>query len=192
MLGGIPGAAPACVAGSDAAYRWPERVTPRTRRRWRRYASAGPGTAIVVIAGLLGVGSPGRAAADDTPAGLGLPALGEPYSPMYLPGGWLMASTMLSTTAPSAESSTRSASTIVQQEQSRVFAVIDKYPRYRWAAGVFGLAALSILALSRQPWSHGVAAGLLLLVVAQVIIDHYSERRARAYLDEITSSARKH
>ena len=88
--------------------------------------------------------------------------------------------------------STRSASTIVQQEQSRVFAVIDKYPRYRWAAGVFGLAALSILALSRQPWSHGVAAGLLLLVVAQVIIDHYSERRARAYLDEITSSARKH
>jgi hypothetical protein len=87
--------------------------------------------------------------------------------------------------------STSSATTIVQQEQSRVVAVIDNYPRYRWAAGAFGLAALSILAFSRQPWSHGVAAGLLLLVVAQVIIDHYSERRARTYLDEIALVARK-
>jgi hypothetical protein len=87
--------------------------------------------------------------------------------------------------------STSYATTIVQQEQSRLVAVIDNYPRYRWAAGAFGLAALSILALSRQPWSHGVAAGLLLLVVAQVIIDHYSERRARTYLDEIALVARK-
>lgn len=87
--------------------------------------------------------------------------------------------------------STSSATTIVQREQSRMVAVIDNYPRYRWAAGAFGLAALAILALSCQPWSHGVAAGLLLLVVAQVIIDHYSERRARTYLDEIALVARK-
>ena len=52
-----------------------------------------------------------------------------------------------------------------------------------------GLAALLILALSRQPWLHGVAAGMLLLVVAQVVIDRYSENRATSYLAQLSLRA---
>lgn len=77
------------------------------------------------------------------------------------------------------------AAVAVQQERNRIIAVIAKYPRYRLAAVAFGLAALAMLWLSRQSWLHGVAAGLLLLVIAQTVIDHYSERRARTYLDQM-------
>ena len=48
------------------------------------------------------------------------------------------------------------------------------------------MAALLILALSRQPWLHGAAAGMLLLVVAQVVIDRYSENRATSYLAQLS------
>ena len=34
----------------------------------------------------------------------------------------------------------------------------------------------------RRGWVHGVVTGLLLLVVAQVVIDHFSEQRATQYL----------
>ena len=78
------------------------------------------------------------------------------------------------------------AATAVQQEQTRMVAVTGNYPRYRWAAAAIGCAALLILVFFRQPWLHGVAAGLLLLVVAQIIIDHYSEGRAATYLAQIT------
>ncbi|WOP14235.1 hypothetical protein [Ottowia sp. SB7-C50] len=76
--------------------------------------------------------------------------------------------------------------TAVEQEQTRITAVIGNYPRYRWGAAVVGLAALLILALSRQPWLHGAAAGMLLLVVAQVVIDRYSENRATSYLAQLS------
>lgn len=70
-------------------------------------------------------------------------------------------------------------------ERARVTQVVANYPKYRLLAGAVGLAALLMLALSRLPWLHGVAAGLLLLVVAQTVIDRYSEQRARTYLVQL-------
>lgn len=70
-------------------------------------------------------------------------------------------------------------------ERVRVEEILSKYQYYRYAAALFGLIALAAVVLSRKGWAHGVAAGLLLLVVAQVIIDHYSEQRARQYHEEL-------
>ena len=74
-------------------------------------------------------------------------------------------------------------------ERARVVEVISKYRYYRYSAVLIGVAALTALAVTRRGWVHGVAAGLLLLVVAQVIIDHYSERRARRYSDRLSGAA---
>jgi hypothetical protein len=73
------------------------------------------------------------------------------------------------------------ASAVVRAEAARVDAVIRKYPAYRHAALALGLLALLAGALVRRGWVGGVAAGILLLVVAQAAIDHYSEARARRY-----------
>lgn len=67
-------------------------------------------------------------------------------------------------------------------ERERISVVLSKYPYYRYAAGVSAFIALLGLILSNRGWIHGVAAGLLIVVVGQVLIDHYSERRAEDYL----------
>lgn len=71
---------------------------------------------------------------------------------------------------------------VLAKERDRVTVVVSKYRYYRYGAAV--LAAFSMLGilLSSRGWVHGIAAGLLLLVVAQVVIDHFSEHRATQYL----------
>lgn len=81
---------------------------------------------------------------------------------------------------------------IVAEEVARIETVVSKYRYYRYGAAV--LAALSVLGLivTRRDWVHGVAAGLLLIVVAQVVIDHFSEQRARLYLTRLSAPASQH
>ncbi len=59
-------------------------------------------------------------------------------------------------------------------ERGRIAMVRSKYRYYRYASSVIGLIALLGVALSNRGWVHGVAAGLLLLVVAQILNNHYS------------------
>jgi hypothetical protein len=66
--------------------------------------------------------------------------------------------------------------------------VIRKYPYYRIGALGLGLFALVAVAVSRRAWVNGAAAGLLLVVVAQVGIDHYSEARAMRYAGQIRAA----
>ncbi|MCJ2374438.1 hypothetical protein [Pseudomonas sp. RGM 3321] len=75
----------------------------------------------------------------------------------------------------------------IASERDRVAVVISKYKYYRYGAGVLGAIALAGLLLSSRGWVHGVAAGLLLLVVAQVLIDHFSERRAHLYHEQLSA-----
>jgi hypothetical protein len=77
------------------------------------------------------------------------------------------------------------ATVIVAGETSRMAEVIGRYPSYRIAALGLGALALLAVALSRRGWVNGAAAGVLVLVVAQVVIDHYSEARARRYSGEL-------
>lgn len=74
-------------------------------------------------------------------------------------------------------------------ERGRIVVVVSKYPYYRYTSGVIAFIALLGLTLSSRGWVHGLAAGLLLLVVAQVLIDHYSEQRAATYLKRLDSYA---
>lgn len=80
----------------------------------------------------------------------------------------------------------------VTQELKRIDTVVSKYRYYRYVAAV--LAALSVmgLLLIHRGWVHGIAAGLLLVVVAQVFIDHFSEQRARQYRSRLSATANNH
>jgi len=73
-------------------------------------------------------------------------------------------------------------------ELRRVVEVIGKYPAYRYAALAIGVAALLAAAFVRRGVVAGLAAGALLLVVAQVTVDHYSEARARRYAAELRAA----
>ena len=70
-------------------------------------------------------------------------------------------------------------------ERERIAVVVSKYPYYHYASGVIALIAVLGFVFSSRGWVHGLAAGLLLLVVAQVLIDHYSEQRATCYLKRL-------
>lgn len=76
----------------------------------------------------------------------------------------------------------------VAAEASRMAEVIRKYPYYRIVALGLGLLALVAAAMSRRGWVNGAAAGVLLLVVAQVVIDHYSEARAMRYAEHVRAA----
>lgn len=74
----------------------------------------------------------------------------------------------------------------VAAERERVSVIASKYRYYRYGACLLGLLALVAFATSQRDWVHGAAAGVLILVLAQVVVDHYSERRARHYLAQLT------
>lgn len=74
-------------------------------------------------------------------------------------------------------------------ERERVSVVVSKYKYYRYGAGVLAALAVAGLMLSSRGWLHGMAAGLLILVVVQVLIDHFSEQRASIYLQRLTAAA---
>lgn len=75
--------------------------------------------------------------------------------------------------------------TMLAIERERIAVVVSKYPYYRHASGVITLIAMLGLTLFLRGWIHGLAAGLLLLVIAQVLIDYYSEQRATYYLNKL-------
>jgi len=74
----------------------------------------------------------------------------------------------------------------VDGERKRLGVIVANYKYYRYAAFVLGLLALLAIVASQRGWVHGAAAGVLILVLAQVVIDHYSEHRARQYLAQLT------
>lgn len=80
------------------------------------------------------------------------------------------------------------ASAVVPAEVGRMAEVIRKYPYYRFSALGLGALALAAAALSRRGWVNGAAAGVLVLVVAQFMIDHYSEARAVRYQGELKAA----
>lgn len=96
--------------------------------------------------------------------------------------------------SPHAASSGQNASSgqALTQELSRITTVVNNYQRYRLLAVGIALLALAGLSWPQRPGLHGVAAGFLLLVLAQVIIDHYSESNARRYRDAIEAFAAFH
>ena len=77
----------------------------------------------------------------------------------------------------------------VDGERKRLAVIIANYKYYRYAAFVLGFLALLAFVASQRGWVHGAAAGVLVLVLAQVVIDHYSKHRAQQYLEQLTKRA---
>ncbi len=78
----------------------------------------------------------------------------------------------------------------VAAERARIDVVISKYPLYRYAALGLSLLALIAVASTRRPMVNGVAAGVLLLTVTLLIVDHHSEQRARGYAEQLQALVR--
>jgi uncharacterized membrane protein len=75
-------------------------------------------------------------------------------------------------------------------ERARIGVVISKYPIYRYSALALSLLSLIGIAVTRRPMINGVAAGVLLLTVTLLIVDHHSEQRARGYEAALDSARR--
>lgn len=103
-------------------------------------------------------------------------------------GGLLVRDRTLSRHIVEGIHSTRQTS-IVLAERKRICAVISKYSLYRRAVAIIALFSLLTLLLSDRDWVHGLVAGLLILVIAQITIDHLSQERAEAYLLSISSES---
>ncbi|QNP42010.1 hypothetical protein [Lysobacter solisilvae (ex Woo and Kim 2020)] len=101
-------------------------------------------------------------------------------------GGLLVRDRALSSGIVEGIQSADQASTI-HAERQRISTVIGKYAVYRRVVAAVAMLGLLALLLSDRSWLHGVSAGLLTLVIAQVLIDHYSQGRAEAYLLAISS-----
>lgn len=91
-------------------------------------------------------------------------------------------------TAPAlvqAVSTPGTAAATTAREAKRIDTVIRNYPTYRYVAA--GLVALAFagLVLTGRGWIHGVAAALIVVAAAQIVIDHYSEQRARRYAERL-------
>jgi hypothetical protein len=74
----------------------------------------------------------------------------------------------------------------VTDEIARIDVVIAKYRMYRNNSGLIGIVALIGLVFPRAGWIKGVATGLLLLISLQLVVDHYSEARARDYRNRLS------
>lgn len=77
--------------------------------------------------------------------------------------------------------------TVIVRETARIRVVLSKFKFYRLVSAGLASVALTGLMLSDREWIQGAAAGLLTIVASQLIIDHFSERRARAYLEKLTN-----
>lgn len=84
-------------------------------------------------------------------------------------------------TAMTVEAQSGAVAAVREREIIRITTIIEKYPIYHRVALALGMIAIVLAAFVSLPAARGVAAGLLLLVAAQFIIDHYSESRARLY-----------
>lgn len=69
----------------------------------------------------------------------------------------------------------------ISAEAARIDVVIANYKYYRYTGLALGVLALLGVASTRNGVVNGIGAGLLLLVSAQMVVDHYSERRALGY-----------
>jgi len=80
---------------------------------------------------------------------------------------------------------TKQQPTVMVSEKQRMVVVLSKYRYYRYGAALIAVIAMAGVLLSHRGWVHGAAAGLLLVVVSQVLIDQFSEQRAKAYFERL-------
>ena len=74
---------------------------------------------------------------------------------------------------------------VVGAEQQRMKKVADNYQNLRYMFASFALIAALLVAFTHHHVSHAIAVALLVFAMAGLVIDRYSEVRARTYLSEL-------
>ena len=70
-------------------------------------------------------------------------------------------------------------------ERQRMQAVVDNYQNLRFGFAGLALIGALLIAFTHHNVSHAIAIGLLIMALAGVAIDKYSEVRATAYLHSL-------
>jgi hypothetical protein len=74
-------------------------------------------------------------------------------------------------------------------EQARIARVLADFQLYTRGLLGLGVLAIALLVFVQAPIVRGIAAGLLVMLTAQSIIDHYGDTRAKVYAEQLRVSA---
>lgn len=74
---------------------------------------------------------------------------------------------------------------VLSVEKNRMQAVVDNYQNLRYLFAGFALLGALLIAFTHHHMSHAIAVGLLIFALSGLVIDRYSEVRARTYLQEL-------
>jgi hypothetical protein len=77
----------------------------------------------------------------------------------------------------------------VARENARMSDVIGRYAYYRYCYAAMLVAAAIIAVGTRSSLANGIAVGLLVFAATGLVVDHYSEERARVYRTRLASEA---
>ncbi len=70
-------------------------------------------------------------------------------------------------------------------ERDRMQAVVDNYQNLRYLFAGFALLAALLIAFTHHHINHALAVGLLVFAMSGLVIDRFSENRARLYLNHL-------
>lgn len=70
-------------------------------------------------------------------------------------------------------------------EQNRMQTVVDNYQNLRYLFAGLALLGALLIAFTHHHISHAIAIGLLIFALSGLMIDRYSETRARLYLSHL-------
>jgi hypothetical protein len=75
-------------------------------------------------------------------------------------------------------------------EQQRISRVLSDFRLYTKSFLGLGVLAIALLLVVQAPIVRGIAAGLLVMMAAQSIIDHYGDTRAKIYAARLEAFAK--
>ena len=75
---------------------------------------------------------------------------------------------------------------VLNTERYRMQAVVDNYQNLRYFFAGFALLGALLIGFTDHHISHALAFGLLIFAVSGLVIDRYSETRARTYLNHLS------
>lgn len=78
---------------------------------------------------------------------------------------------------------------MVARESARMSDVIGRYAYYRYGYAAMLVAAAIIALGMRSSLVNGIAVGLVVFAATGLVVDHYSEERARVYQTRLASEA---
>lgn len=100
-------------------------------------------------------------------------------------GGWLLIRDPPHQAKLIADTQTAQANEAINAESNRIADIFKVYPRLKYTVFTLSLLSLAAIFFTKNGTVNGIAASILIIAATQFIVDHYSEKRARVYFNEI-------